>query len=569
MPRKKIEYFDLTDGLETLSSRLAHQALEPNIYGYVPHLKQLKFHSCDNGEVTPRDDNGRLGDWSGDPIESKRGIPKVRFYVGGNRSGKTVGGIVEDIWWVTKQHPYIDVNKIWPEPIRGRICTTDFVNGSEGIIIPALKRWTPASAFRGGSWETAWDAEKRTVHFANKGFIELRSYDQQLDKHAGTSRHFVHFDEEPPEDIFNENMARLTDTGGRAWFTMTPVEGMTWSYDRLYEPGMQGSSPFSTLIVIVSIKDNPWIDDEEVAVLTAIYSDDEGEASTRIHGEYVPRTGLIYPEFKKEVHVVRHIQNEIPNLDDALVIASLDHGHANATAWLWHVITPSTRIITFWEWYKSGLVVREHAQKVLEINKRIGREPDIYVGDPSIRNTDPIKGTSILEEYAKFGILIDASPGLNDVQAGIDRVKAFMKPIWKDPVDGKLRSLWCVYERCEKLIWELGRYRWGEWVKKGSAREHNKKEQPRKKDDHACDSLRYMAMSQPNFEVLVKELVTVRSPIPRSPVAASKIYAKPQNDIDRNIRVPANVKAGGWGEYDNFGNAAQPTQWNEERYGEW
>src|SRR3546814_19732760 len=56
-----------------------------------------------------------------------------------------------------------------------------------------------------------------------------------LDKFAGVPRHWVHFDEEPPKPIYNECLARLVDYNGDHWITMTPVEGMTWIYDDLYE----------------------------------------------------------------------------------------------------------------------------------------------------------------------------------------------------------------------------------------------------------------------------------------------------------------------------------------------
>ena len=576
MPRKRQEEFKLEDGMERIAHRLKLLAREPNVLGYQHHLKQAKFHCCDKMEVKPKGE-----DWVGginlakigvidmtihNKITDKTVIQKVRFYVGGNRSGKTVGGIVEDIWWVTKTHPYIDVDAIWPEPIRGRICTTDFNNGAKDIIIPALKRWTPASEFRGGTWESAWDAEGRTLNFANGGFIEIRTYEQDLNKHAGTSRHFIHFDEEPPEDIYDENMARLTDTGGRCWFTMTPVEGMTWTFDELFEPAMKDEAPFPILNVVVSMRDNPWIEEEEVQVLEAIYSKSDA-AQSRVEGEYVAKTGLIYKEFSPHLHVIRHAETEIPPLDNAIVIASLDHGKTNPTAWLWHALLPTGRFVTFWEHYEAGPVVREHALKVLEINKRLGRNPDFYVGDPSITNTDPITNTSILEEYTKFGILINASRGLNDVQAGIDRVDAMMKPIWMDS-DGTKRAFWGVYARCTKLIWELGRYRWAEWSGKGADRKNNPKEVPRKKDDHACDSLRYAIMSHPNFNDLVQQLVKTTGPLQQTPVGASKTYAKPQNNVDHHLKekLAPNQRSGGWGEYDTFSPSTEYTTVPE---GEW
>lgn len=526
MPRPKKEVFNPADALRRVGESLRTQAMSPNLYRYEPHEKQRIFHTCDSEEY----------------ITEKSKIQKVRFYVGGNRSGKTVGGIVEDIWWVTKEHPFIDIENIWPEPIRGRICTTDFVNGGEGIIIPAIKRWCPASKLRGGSWETAWDAEERTIHFENGGFIELRSYDQQLDKHAGTSRHFVHFDEEPPEDIYGENLARLMDTGGRCWFTMTPVEGMTWTYDRLYEPGSTGQAQFPILIVNVSVRDNPHIDAEEIKVFESLWGDDDDERDMRIEGLYISKTGLIYPGFSEDTHVIDYW---IPDPQQSgIIIAAMDHGLANPTVWLWSILLPNGRLITYYEYYQKNRVVKEHALEVLRINEKLGRTPDFYVGDPSIRNTSPITRTSVLEEYAKFGIFINADPGLNHVSSGIDRVRAFMKPVYKDD-DGQRRALWACTKHCEHTIWELKHYRWDDWHSKGARREHDEKEKPRKKDDHCCDALRYKMMSRPDFAQMALGLVKHEGPLNYSPVEAKRAAKL----VERADIPKSSIKSDGW-EYD-------------------
>src|SRR5699024_4390960 len=163
-----------------------------------PHAKQLQFH---------------------------RSNKQMKLYIGGNRSGKTVGGVTEGIWRASGTHPYRpELNE--RVPTQGRVIGVDFVNGVEKIIFPQYQQWLAPSMLRGGSWETAYDKVLRTLHFDNGSTIEFMSYDQDLDKFAGTSRDWVHFDEEPPLSIFNENRARLIDTDGDYWITMTPVEGM-------------------------------------------------------------------------------------------------------------------------------------------------------------------------------------------------------------------------------------------------------------------------------------------------------------------------------------------------------
>jgi phage terminase large subunit-like protein len=423
------------------------------MYGYVPHSKQEKFH---------------------------KSTKQTRIYIGGNRSGKTTGGVVEDLWWCTGRHPYRNT----PEPpVRGRVISVDFVNGIEKIIRPEVARWCPVTDLRGGSWSSAYDKLTRTLYFENGSFLEFMSYDQDLDKFAGTSRHFIHFDEEAPEEIYIENRARIIDTGGELWFTMTPVEGMTWIYDTLYMPGKEENEFID--VIEVDMTENPHLHEGEVQAFLQGLSDDEREA--RVHGRFVQLGGLVYKEFDPKIHVM---DSFVPPMD-WLWIASLDHGFNNPTAWLWHAVNPDGRVFTFFEHYESGHTVDYHARKVHEINKALGRAPEIYIGDPSIRNTDPITGTSIHQEYIKYGVPIVL--GNNDVVAGINRVAQYLKPA----ADGQPNLL--VTRNCVNLIWEMQRYRWKVYANKKLNAANNKYEQAHKRHDHATDALRYMIMSRPDL----------------------------------------------------------------------
>ncbi len=100
----------LNDAFRDLAENLARVADFPDINGYCPHPKQKLFHQSDS---------------------------RIRLYIGGNRSGKTTGGIVEDVWWLTRKHPF---QRIPDRPIAGRIVSVDFLNGIEKIIKPQLKQ---------------------------------------------------------------------------------------------------------------------------------------------------------------------------------------------------------------------------------------------------------------------------------------------------------------------------------------------------------------------------------------------------------------------------------------------
>lgn len=450
MAKSKIR--DTKDVFRGIASGLRNAVSRPNIYGYVPHEKQVSFHA-----------SGARG----------------RLFIGGNRSGKTVGGATEAIWWLMGRHPY---RVTPPAPVRGRCVSVDFLNGVEKIVRPEVARWVPASELKGGSWESAYNKELRTLTLENGSFLEFMSYDQELDKFAGTSRHFIWFDEEPPKDIFVENKLRLLDTGGDWWITMTPVEGMTWVYDDVYMAALTDPLIF---VVEVDTTENPNLNMGEIDIIMSGLSQDDINA--RVHGRFIQRGGLIYKMFS-EKNVIDPL---IPNQQEWMHFAMLDAGFNNPTAWLWAAVDRDQRMIVYDEHYKTGLVVQEHARFYHAKNMEHKIIPSYNVGDPSIKNIDPITGTSVLIEYMDNGVPIIL--GNNDVKAGINRVATLLG---NENTPPRL----FITRNCTHTLWEMQRYRWATWATKKHNFEKNAKEEPHKKDDHAMDSLRYGVASRPLME---------------------------------------------------------------------
>jgi phage terminase large subunit-like protein len=319
---------------------------------------------------------------------------------------------------------------------------------------------------------------------SNGSTLEFLSYDQDLDKHAGTSRHIIWFDEEPPKDIFNENMARLIDVGGSYVLTMTPVEGMTWVFDDIYMKAKNGD-PFIDVFE-AAMDMNIHINVTEIEAYLGGMTKEERDA--RRQGKFVQLGGLVYGgKYFTEKNILPSLYTSgswASVRDNWKLFTGMDHGFRNPTCWLWGAYDKNGRIIIFDEYYRSDLVAGAHAEQIHERNRLLGVEPEYNVGDPSIRNTDPITGTSVLLEYQEHGLTINLAN--NDVSAGINRVARMFE-----------NSLLMVTENCEKLIWELNRYRWAKWSNRRTDETRNPKDEPVKKDDHACDALRYMVASRP------------------------------------------------------------------------
>lgn len=453
MPRvKKSPIKNEQQATFAIASALRSQARFPSIYQYKPHDKQRCFH------------------------ESL--APKKQF-VGGNRSGKTTAGAAEAIYYMQGAHPYKRLP--WSPPTFGRIVTVDIIQGLNKIILPMLSNLIPKSWLINGSWEDSYDKELRTITLANGSYCEILTYEQDLEKFAGTSRHWIWFDEEPPKDIYTECMLRLLDTAGHWWLTMTPVEGMTWTYDEIY--AKFGLDPY-LLVIEVDMDDNPYLTEEGKKL--ALSGLNQEELDARQHGRYVSVGGLVYPEFDPAKHVIEPISSP----PGWLRFDSMDHGIRNPTAWLFNCVDADGRIIILDEHYEPGRIVAHHAKIVLEKDAEFG-EPAYRVGDPSIRNTDPITGTSVQLEYIYNNCPIIL--GNNDMSAGITRVKTKF-------LGSEVGPEVYITKNCVNLIWELRKYRWGKWAHKKMNYEKNAKERPVDKDDHACDALRYALASRPEVD---------------------------------------------------------------------
>lgn len=470
--KKEMSYEELggffKEGLTRIVSR-------PSIHGYVPHEKQVVFHGAK--------EQGRL-------------------YIGGNRSGKTVGGIVEDIWRMRGKHPFQEVP---PAPTKGRIVTVSYTEGIEMIIKPELAKWLPPSDLINGSWEDSYSEKFRTLTLANGSTVELMSYDQKLEKFAGTSRHWIHFDEEPPKAIFSECRMRLVDTAGHWYITMTPVEGMTWIYDEVYLPALVPGG--NVKVVTIDSSENPYISNAEIDA--AIAGLDENEKKARKKGEFVQIGGLVYKKFDPEKHIL-HVNEEFWerfywNTKDWTHYASMDHGLNNPTAWLWHAVSPKGAVVTYDEIYDNERVVDSYAKEIHERNAQPGRKtPQIYVGDPAIAQRNAQTGDSIQTAYSLAGIPIVL--GNNNVPIRVEKMNRYFQ-------QGK----WVITENCHNLTRELQRVRWKIYESAKKRHENNVREEIHKKDDHAPDSAGYFFSMMPdlyippggtpNREVSINEIV--------------------------------------------------------------
>jgi len=313
------------------------------------------------------------------------------------------------------------------------------------------------------------DETRLEITLPNGAEIALKGADNE-DALRGAGLNFVVLDEYAmmKQNVWQEIIRpMLTDTKGRALFIGTPKgKNSLWE---LYLKGQRKEDGFSSYLF--KTVDNPYVDPQEVAdakkQMNERYFKQEYEAS------FEDYTGLIYPEFSHEKHIIqpRYVDKIFPH------IGAIDPAISGTTACLKAFIDEDGNITIYEEYYDQNKRVSEVAPDIKE------KDVTWYIDPSSAAKNIQREGKlySLFDEYFDYGIC--ASPAENDVDAGINRVAEYFKK-------GKIK----IFSTCKNLIYELERYHWSE---ERETKTGVLKPKPFKNLDHAVDCLRYLVMSRP------------------------------------------------------------------------
>ena len=157
----------------------------------------------------------------------------------------------------------------------------------------------------------AWSWDNQVLRLKNGSIIGFKSNEQTTMKFASAGKDWVHFDEEPDQNNYEEVTLRVS--GGRhlrlfGTATLLPPEGIvggiSWIYDAIIQP-WQAKQRTDVAVYGASIYDNPYILPEEIARLEARYPVGSLQRRIRLEGAWLPgMTGVpVYGNFAREVHV--------------------------------------------------------------------------------------------------------------------------------------------------------------------------------------------------------------------------------------------------------------------------
>jgi len=138
--------------------------------------------------------------------------------------------------------------------------------------------------------------------------ISFKSYDQDRSKWQGATLDWLWCDEEPPVDHYMEGLARLVATGGLAYSTFTPLNGMNLILPRFGERTPEAMK--NRLVVRMRMTDAVHLADKErQAALIATFPEHQRRA--RIDGLPMLGSGAVFEDVELDSLVVPlRVQNE-------------------------------------------------------------------------------------------------------------------------------------------------------------------------------------------------------------------------------------------------------------------
>lgn len=450
---------------QLLIAELNRRQKDDKLKYYRPHDKQRLFHMCQKHN---------------------------RWILGGNRTGKTESSSAEAVWYARGNHPFKNIKK----PMDGWVVSlTNEVQRDvvqRKILSYINPEWIVGVKMREGR---ADDPNSGIIDFINIqsthggiSTIGFKSCDQGREKFQGTSKDFIVFDEEPPYDIYQECVMRTLDCNGYIWGAMTPLKGLTWVYNDIYLNERNDPEVWS---IAISWEDNPYLEKDVVARMVATMTEEELES--RREGRFVAMSGLVYNEFRDDVHVIDPF--DVPRAWHDNI--SIDPGLDNPLSAHWYAVDHDGNIYVIAEHYKPRWNIMQHMMEIERISRELHWPRDSYgrlgcIMDAAADQHSLNSEKSVAELFREAGLNVNTHVNKSK-WAGIQRVKQYLilQPNFDEKRWPKGKPKLFIFRTCTEMIKELKGYRWKE-------NQLNGREEPKKEKDHAMDDLRYYIMSQPD-----------------------------------------------------------------------
>lgn len=421
----------------------------------------------------------------------------IKLFLGGYRSGKTTGGVIDVVLEMIGKHPLQLAGKRPMPPIYCRAITIDHSTITK-VLVPEYEHWIPKAFY------DHYDSKHRVMHLTNGSKIDFLSYEQEPITFGAAKRSIIHFDEEPPQDIYDRCLPRLVGPagGGRFIITETPEYGMTWIFDEVWLKGIDGRPcQHDYYAVKASIDDNPYITQDEKDRAIDKITDEDLKRVAR-YGDWIEFAGLVWREFDIQTHTCERFDLEWVTDEGEKVqptrYMAIDPMDREIAA-LWIAVYPTGRVVVYNELLMEDATPDRIAA---EIKARDGGKIAVRYMDWNAWATDPTSGKTFAREMARQKV--SCRRATKDWILGKSVVKEYFKA--RDP---NKHPIILIFKDCVHTIKQLSHYVYDRSIR--YERDHNAKNTPRKKEDHFCDCLRYLLANRPLYRRGVYQ--TVKSPI--------------------------------------------------------
>lgn len=266
--------------------RLAEEELarrerdDPLAYGYTPHAFQVLAHQ-DNHDIL--------------------------IVLGGNRSGKSHFAMAEALDVVLERQRW----KRHRSVKHGLGPVVWYIMPS----IPTFKRAIEPKfwAMVPRKYLLDWNKQDKVATFRTElghvGKLHFLSAEMRQIRLQGASVDLVVMDETPDEDVFKEANIRLVDRKGRMIMVFSPIDIRSyWVRDKLIIPAQIGERKDIDIKGIPVADEEgkvivPHLDQEDVDRMFRQYPD-PADREARIYGRFTSRQGLVFKQFRPEVHLL-------------------------------------------------------------------------------------------------------------------------------------------------------------------------------------------------------------------------------------------------------------------------
>jgi hypothetical protein len=439
---------------------------ENGLLFYRPHRKQELFH---------------------------RANYRYRYVRTGNRFGKSDMGAAEDVSWLLGERLFFPKGDkartagVPQRPVKGLLIVNDWdkaeeiftsqTPGNEGKLFKLI----PKKAFRGVKKNQAGKTVVVMVQSKWGGVSELhidtvKAFVTNKMGQESSDWDFIHVDEPIPQEMWVAARRGLADRSGSAWFACTPID-QPWIND-MFLPSARHVVPDDGFVlegkrwmITGSSYDNPYTSREGLEDFADDLTDDEKEC--RLYG--VPRTmsGVVYKEFKPEVHVYRETPVGWKDMrtppENYTIRVAIDTHPKTPHAVLFAATAPTGQVFFYKEIFRQVLIkdLSEAINETLE-----GRFVARILLEKAAFTDNPVDGTTMADVFMDEGLIVEPAP--KDLTRGILEVKQALKQM----IDGKYPLL-NFSEELEETIWEFDHYLW----------DTKRMDKVKDKDDHFMECL--------------------------------------------------------------------------------